>query len=623
MITSFPFFGFLSLRSHSHSTRSAFALAFTLALAWMWVTQASAAPPEYRNWTIPGQDGLRAKLLPGTGLGDTISLEEASGKTTIVAFDKISGADQEYVDLWYLTDDVEKRANEFLLTADASAFLRARDYAVMDYKVSDRAAFFSGKINDQEFKFLIDTGAFASFLNEESAIKLGLDPIPLSEDQWGSGIDGIPLKTYACKVESIQLGEIIVNNHLIRAIDIERSQYSAHARGRVLLDAVLGYDLLDELDAVMTYKGKRVFIPRNQIKKSIDSPDVIRDTLPILNVKATDSRGLRDSVGTPVNVTGMIRRVEEVDGGLELQFFGRKVKATIPKAIADKLPAGSIKRFPNQDARVSGLLKEIEVESAGRKRMNYTVNVEGTQFIEVNEVWKPKLDHRPEEASAADPTERSGVSAPVDLGKSTLGDIVGYRTWVDRFGKKLRARPVSIEDNTHVKLMASTMQSYALPISDLSEADRTFLNTWPNPSRGNLVGTFLQTISLPEFTSKRGYDSIDFKARDNKIWVKCEVEGEMFDFFIDTGAQSTGMSYEVAEKLGLEMEPAGSAIGWGGKPVPMFKATAETFKIGSAEFKNIELSIIPANWEGIFGWDLLEQLDAAIDYKNKVMYFKR
>jgi predicted aspartyl protease len=588
----------------------------------VFAVAAVAAPPEYRDWTIGGEGSLRAKFVPSTGLGDSITLEEANGKTKIVAFPKISPPDQEYVDLWYLTDSVEKNANEFLVTADISSFLRARDFAVLDYKVSDRAAFFPGKINDKEFKFFIDTGAFASFLNEESARKLGLDLQVLSEDQWGSGIDGIPLKTYACKVDSIDLGEIRVNNHLIRAVDIAQSQYSAHASGRVLLDAVLGYDLLDELDAVITYKGKRIYIPRNQIKKSVDMPDSVRDTLPILNVKANDTRGLNDSVGTPVNVTGMIRAVEEVEGGaLELQFFGRRVVASVPKEVADKLPAGSAKRFANQDARVSGILKEVEIERAGRKSKAYRIDVEDTQFIEVSEVWKPSIAARPA-ADLADPSVPS-PAAPVDLSKFTLGDVVGYRTWLDRFGKKLRARPISIEDNTHVKLRVSSNQNYSLPISDLSEEDQAFLKTWPNPSDGNLVGTFLQTISLPEFTSKRGYDSVDFKANDNKIWVKCEVEGEMFDFFIDTGAQSTGMSYAAGEKLGFDMKPNGSAMGWGGKPVPIFKATATDFKIGSAEFKNLELSIIPADWDGIFGWDLLEKLDAAIDYKNKVMYFKK
>lgn len=597
-------------------------LTTTLLLLWAASLMLNAAPPEYRDWRIGGEGTLRAKLVPSTGLGDSITLEEANGKSKFIAFNKISPPDQEYVDLWYLTDTVEKNANEFLMTADTAAFLRARDYAVLDYKVSDRAAFFPGKINEKEFKFFIDTGAFASFLNEDSARKLGLDLIALSEDQWVVGIDGIPLKAYACKVDSIDLGEIRVNNHLIRAVDIARSQYSAHASGRVLLDAVLGYDLLDELDAVITYKGKRVFMPRNQIKKSVDAPDVVRDTLPILNVKARDTRGLRDSVGTPVNVTGMIRRVEEVEGGgLELQFFGRRVTAAIPKEVADKLPAGSTKRFANQDARVSGLLKEVEIERAGRKSKAYRIDVAGTQFIEVNEVWKPSLRPRPEEPEKD--TSDATPAAPVDISRFSLGDVVGYRTWQDRFGKKLRARPISIEDNTHVKLRASGNQNYSLPISDLVESDQAFLKTWPAPTNGNLVGTFLQTISLPEFTSKRGYDSVDFKARDNKIWVKCEVEGKTFDFFIDTGAQSTGMSYQAGEELGFDMESAGSAMGWGGKPVPMFKATAKDFKIGSAEFKNLELSIIPADWDGIFGWDLLEKLDAAIDYKNKVMYFKQ
>ena len=583
---------------------------------------ASAAPPEYRDWAVPGNNALRAKLLPGTGLGSSVTLEEANGNTKIVAYDKISPADQEYVDLWYLTDEVEKQANAFLLKADASAFLRARNYAVLDYKVSDRAAFFPGKINGEEFNFFIDTGAFASFLNEQSAIDLGLDPVKLSEDQWGSGIDGIPLKTSACKVESIQIGEIIVRNHLIRAVDIERSQYSAHARGRVQLDAVLGYDLLDELDAVITYKGKRLFIPRNQMQKSNKGPGSVRDTLPVLNVKANDLRGLRDSVGTPVNVTGMIRRVEEVDGALEIQFFGRNVTASVPKEVADKLPADSVKRFRNQDARASGLLKEVEVERAGRTRKSYRIDVVGTQFLEVNEVWKPKMRARIKDDTSGGEVARSGVSAPVDLSKFTLGEVVGYRTWEDRYGKKIRARPLSIEDNTHLKVMASSKQNYVLPIADLSENDQAFLKTWRSPSSGNLVGTFLQTITLPEFTSKRGYQSIDFKARDNKIWVKCEVEGEMFDFFIDTGAQSTGLSYEMAEKLGMELESRGSAVGWGGKPVPTFSGIAESFKIGTTELTDVELMVISADWDGIFGWDLLEKLDAAIDYKNKVMYFK-
>ena len=580
----------------------------------------TAAPPEYRNWTIGGSKELRAKFVPGTGIAETVTLEEASGETTIVDFNKIAAADQEYIDLWYVTDKVEEDANKFLLDADLVSFLRARDNAIIDYKVSDRAAFFPGKINGEDFKFFLDTGAFASFMDDAAARdKLGLEPTLLSEDQWAGGVDGIGLRTFATMVDTIEFGEVKLRKHRMRTVDIAKSQYASFRTGRLRLDAVLGYDLLDELDAVITYKGKRIFIPKNLIEKSTEAPSAMRDTLPVLNVKATDIRGLRDSVGTPVNVQGMIRRVEDEEGGLKLHFFGRRVTAMIPKEVVEELPGDSNKRFANQDAKVSGLLKEVKTEIAGRERTSYHIDVVSKRFIEVNEVWKPKREdyEKPPEQNETRP------DTPVDLSEFTLGEIIGYRTWVDRFDKKLRARPVTIEDNTHLKLITPNGRKYALPISDLSEQDQAFLKKWPNPTDGNLMGTFLQTVSLPEFTKNRGYESVDFKARDNNLWVKIEVEGKLLDFFVDTGAQTTGMGYEAAEKLGLDLESKGSVMGWGGKPVPAFEGIAKDFKIGSAAFNDVKLTVIPASWDGILGWDFLEKLDAAIDYKNKVMYFKK
>jgi predicted aspartyl protease len=580
-------------------------------------TLVAAAPPDYRSWTVTGKEDLRAKLIPGTTLSETVTLEEADGKTTITKFRGLAPIDQEYIDLWYVKDALEKEAEGVLKTADIAAFLRARDNAVLDYKVSDRAAFFSGKINGKDIKFFLDTGAFASFIDYEVARnKLGLEPFELSEDQWGSGVDGIPQKTYATRVDTIELGEIKINNHRIRAVDIARSQFSSHMSGRLVLDAVLGYDILDELDAVITYKGKRIFIPRNLMKKDASAPDLIRDALPAINIKATDTRGLKDSVDTPVNITGMIRKVEETDDEILLHFFGRKVVAAIPTEVAQKLPGGSVKRFANQDAKITGLLKEAPGEG---RRTTYRIKVAGPRFIEVNEVWKPTSEN-------TEPAEKKPVVEAHVAGKGEalgLDQIIGYRTWIDRFGKQLRARPYAIEDGTHVKLMTSKPQSYAMPINDLSKEDQEFLKIWPNPTDGTMMSSYLQTISLPEFAKTRGFDSVDFKADDSKILVKCEVEGTVFDFFIDTGAQSTGMGYEAADKLGLDLKPGGTVTGWGGKRVPVFEAHAKKFKVGSAEFENVELLVIEANWDGIFGWDLLEKLDAAIDYKNKVMYFKK
>ena len=131
-----------------------------------------------------------------------------------------------------------------------------------------------------------------------------------------------------------------------------------------------------------------------------------------------------------------------------------------------------------------------------------------------------------------------------------------------------------------------------------------------------------ERIAVDEFITYLGKIGLLVAGIDWPKVRNVKVNGKTLDGLIDTGAQTTVLSYEATQKLDLKLETKGTAVGWSGRPVPTFEGKVKTFEIGSIEVRDLEVSAINAPWECIIGWDILERLGAAIDYKNKVIYLK-
>ena len=96
-----------------------------------------------------------------------------------------------------------------------------------------------------------------------------------------------------------------------------------------------------------------------------------------------------------------------------------------------------------------------------------------------------------------------------------------------------------------------------------------------------------------------------------------------FQFFLDTGASRTTLSFALARRLGIVAIGDRAGTGAGGR-IPMFSATVDSLTLGSASISDAAVSVgdflgefgslIDTKFYGIIGNDFLSRFEVTIDY---------
>ena len=117
----------------------------------------------------------------------------------------------------------------------------------------------------------------------------------------------------------------------------------------------------------------------------------------------------------------------------------------------------------------------------------------------------------------------------------------------------------------------------------------------------------------------------------NHIIIECEVNYVLGVFLVDTGASNSCINYLSASKFNIEFKKSNEiASSANSKISETYHSKNNTLKIGDCEITNFDIVLFDMTFinnslkeneinelEGIIGGDILNQLNACINYKKK------
>jgi predicted aspartyl protease len=204
---------------------------------------------EYRDFAGPGGKPISAVLVDKNDTEVVLLLK--NGKRTTVPLDKLGPLDRDYVASW------NKEKAGFLQKCrnlTIRQVLELRGYESFVFRFENNSIFIDGKLNGTPGKFLIDTGAGTSLLHIPFAKTANCEVGPMDEVIHGVAGDAPAGWT---DVPNISFGESVFKGRKILATDLANGLPEG---AKLNKDAILGADILSQLDAVISYPERRIFL---------------------------------------------------------------------------------------------------------------------------------------------------------------------------------------------------------------------------------------------------------------------------------------------------------------------------------------------------------------------------
>lgn len=207
----------------------------------------AAAEVAYRLFRTKDKQTYKGKVLSKTPTVATLEL--VGGKTMQLPVSRLIDDDAAYVNDW------SEAAALFLQHCQSltiQELLELRRYQSFGYDRRGNHIFVDGTLNDNKVTYMIDTGADNSCLDVGEAKKNNCEVGDM--DQWVYGIGG-KAPAAVTKIAKITMGDVVLTNRKVLSTDLTRG-------GTQPLDNVglFGADYMRELDAVLTYQEKRIFL---------------------------------------------------------------------------------------------------------------------------------------------------------------------------------------------------------------------------------------------------------------------------------------------------------------------------------------------------------------------------
>ncbi len=142
---------------------------------------------------------------------------------------------------------------------------------------------------------------------------------------------------------------------------------------------------------------------------------------------------------------------------------------------------------------------------------------------------------------------------------------------------------------------------------------------------------FICFLLSPKLFAQTKIKPIQFELLDNRIFVDVMVnEKGPFKFIFDTGG-SNAMTFDLAGKLGLSVTDAGDGTGAGPDKQHIGQTDVQNFQVGAInltqqkflviDFSKIQKAFNLPALDGIFGYEILTQYLAFIDYDHHELSF--
>lgn len=198
-------------------------------------------------------------------------------------------------------------------------------------------------------------------------------------------------------------------------------------------------------------------------------------------------------------------------------------------------------------------------------------------------------------------------------------------------GKEIKAALIDKND-TSATLLLENKRRAVVPLTSLSDTDQEYIKSWSKEK-----ALFLQKclgLSVRQLLELRGYESFPMKLQGNSIYMTCKMNGKDVEFVIDTGAGASLLHTKTAERVGLKLGPMDQEVNGVAGSVPACWVEVPTLSIGESVFKDRKILATDLDKDrpdggsklsdsaGLFGADLLKQLDTVISYKENRIFFR-
>lgn len=197
-------------------------------------------------------------------------------------------------------------------------------------------------------------------------------------------------------------------------------------------------------------------------------------------------------------------------------------------------------------------------------------------------------------------------------------------------GKEIKAALID-KDDTNATLLLENKRRAVVPLTNLSAEDQAYIKAWSKEK-----ALFLQKclgLSVRQLLELRGYESFPMTLQGNSIIVTAKLNDKDAQFIIDTGAGTSLLHTKTAEKCGLALGPMTEIVSGVAGDVPACWVDVPTLSLGESLFKNRKILATDMDKDkpdgaksdgtaGLFGADLLSQLDTVISYKENRIFFR-
>ena len=342
------------------------AAAILLAISSLCPAQ-QASDIEYRDFTGPGGKPIQAVVVDKT---DTeVALLLRSGKRTTVPLDKLSESDRDYVSTWNKDKAIFLQKCRGLTIRQ---ILELRGYESFVFRFENNSIYIDGKLNGTPGKFLIDTGAGTSLLHipfaETAECKVG----PLTEKIYGVAGEA---PAGWCDVPSIAFGESVFKGRKIMAADLGNGLPEGAKVGK---DAILGADLMSQLDAVISYPERRIFLrPDKSDEIAVEGGDEAVEGDEAMSYRIFKTKDNQTYRGKVTSKTPTVVTLSLV-GGKTLQLPVSRLTPADAEFVADWSEAGAFFLQHCQSITIEELLELRKYQSFEYERRGNHIFVDGT-----------------------------------------------------------------------------------------------------------------------------------------------------------------------------------------------------------------------------------------------------